>query len=182
MANIDRPRGFQPEVALYGGTGAFPIWEGAIKSNNVMVTGDVLYASAGYVRTVVTGDKGVVGICAANRNSAGGDCHVSAAVATRPNVLFWPNLPGVLFGAQCSGTFTQAKVWCGWDFEGTPGNSTGWSNEEVNEDVTTTKHCYIVGVRGNSSIGANTEVLVSFVRNKFAPHTVMSAAGILTGV
>src|SRR3990167_6697169 len=176
MPNADAAYGFRPAQVMYGGTGSFPLWEGQIKSNHVFTLGDAVYASVGYLRNAVTGDKAVVGVCAANKaESASGvvGTRVSNSVATRPKLLFWPALDGIVFSGQCSGTPTQAKVWTLQDLEGAPSNSTGRSNQEINEDATTNKNLYLIGFRGNTSIGLNSEMLFIWAKNKFSARGAM---------
>lgn len=176
MPNADAAYGFRPDMILYGGSGAIPVWEGQIKSNHVFTLGDAVYASAGYLRNAATGDKAVVGVCAANKaESASGivGTRVSNTVATRPKLLFYPAIDGIVFAGQCSGTPTQATLWKLVDIEGAAANSTGRSNQEVNEDATTNKNVYLIGFRGNTSIGVNSEVLFTWAKSKFSARGAM---------
>lgn len=176
MANADAAYGFFPDQILFGGTAAIPVWEGQVKSNHVFTLGDAVYASAGYLRNAATTDKAVVGVCAANRaQSAAGvvGTRVSNSGATRPKLLFWPALDGIVFRGQCSGTPTQAKVWTLQDLEGAAANSTGKSNQEINEDATSNKNLWLIGFSGHTSIGLNAEMLFTWAKNKFSARGAM---------
>lgn len=170
---------------LYGGTNSHLLWEVQIKSNHIFAQGDVVYASAGYARNAITGDKAIFGVVASKTyaHSAGGTVglRTSTSAATRPKMYMWPALDGYLFSAQCSGTPTQAKLYTLQDLEGAPANSTGLSNQEVNEDATSNKNVYIVAFKGNTSIGLNSEVLVSFAKNKFSARGPSATSTTLIG-
>ena len=191
MGNTNNPYGFRPDQFLYGGTGAFPVWEGKVLSNHVFTFGDAVYASAGYLRNAATSDKAIVGVCAANRvrSNAGlypsrqSNAAITKAVG-RPKMLFYPALDGVVYSGQCSGTTscTQGIVWTLRDIEGTAANSTGVSSQKVNEDAVTNKNIYVIGWRGNTSApGAYAEVLFTFAKNKFSARGIDATSTTLIG-
>jgi hypothetical protein len=178
---------------LYGGGNAFPLWEVLIKSNHTFAYGDAVYASAGYARNAVTGDKAVLGVCASRTafsvaglvglrtsTTAGS----GTAASQRPKILIWPALDGYLFTGQCSGT-TTASIGLPYhlvDIEGAAANSTGTSNQEINEDATSNKNVYVVGFKGNTSApGAYAEVLFSWAKTKFSARGNTAQSNTLIG-
>src|SRR5512146_111989 len=139
MANYDNRHGFRPITVVNGQTGVFPTWQGKLLSNHHVALGDTVFGSAGYVRNTATSDKAVLGVCAQK------DLYTSTA--TNPAILFWPAHDSIVFEAQTSGVASQTFIYKLCDIEGTVGNSTGMSIQEINEDATTNKNFYILGWR-----------------------------------
>lgn len=185
MSNTDNPRGFEPAQYLYGGTNTIPLWEVSIKSNHIFAYKDAVYASAGYARNAVTTDKAVLGVVASKTyaHSAAGTVglRTSNSASTRPKMYIWPALDGVVFTGQCSGTPTQANIWTAVDIEGAAANSTAISSQEVNEDATANKNVWLIGFKGNTSIGANAEVLFTWAKNKFSARGISATSTTLIG-
>lgn len=167
MANTDNRRGFRPYTCIGGQTGVVPTWEGVLKSYHIAAVGDALYASAGYMRNAATTDKAVLGVMACRGHTTS-----TSTAASNDDVLFWPAHDNIVFVGQTSGEFAQAKIWTLVDVEGTPGNSTGISSEEVNEDATTNKNVWVIGYdegsTTNGSVGYWTDVLFTWAKNKFS--------------
>jgi hypothetical protein len=176
MANYDGINGFRPVTCIGGLTGVMPTWQGKMRSNNIAALGDLLYASAGYVRTVVTTDKAVVGVMAQTGLQKGG---TTGSTTTPADVLFWPAHDSIIFAAQTSGVMSQTYIYKLVDHEGTAGNSTGISNQEINEDATTNKNVYILGWKDpgrkapGSSNGTWGRALVIFAKSKFQARGAM---------
>jgi hypothetical protein len=96
MANTDRIYGFAPAMNLYGGTNSHVLWEVQIKSNHLFAQGDAVYASVGYARNAVTGDKAVLGVVASKTyaHSAGGGTRIcSATTSVWPASTICPSKP-----------------------------------------------------------------------------------------
>ena len=166
MANIDNPHGFKFETCLFGGV--VPIWDGLAKSNYAWGSGDVLFASAGYIRSVETTDVAPVGIAVGYQTST--------TTATRPKVYFYPNIDGVIFSAQEDGTPTQADIWTNEDWTGAAAGNTSTSTQEI--DTTGGGTTLIrIGFKPGTSIGANSETLIQFLKSKFTGKTSNTAVG-----
>ena len=160
MANTDNAaQGFKPVQNLAGG--AIPVWAGRYRSTTDIATGNVVYATAGYIRAAATQYKEPLGIAVTPVTTA--DANTSYAF------VFWPAVDWLIFYGQCSGTFTQAKVWTQVDVEGTAGSAT--ANFEVNEDATTAKHIQIIGYDPVYSVGMYTRVYFTFTRSKFGSRS-----------
>jgi len=172
MGNTSNKRGFRPYSCIGGGTGVMPTWEGVLKSNQVAAVGDALYATAGYLygKTATT-DVGIVGVMATKGYGTSDTIGSTTTAASLDDILFWPASDNIVFVGQASGQFAQTRIWTLCDIEGTPGNSTGYSSEEVNENATTNKNVWIVGYdegsTTNGSIGYYTDVLFTWAKNKF---------------
>jgi hypothetical protein len=164
----DNPRGFSAKTNLAGGM-AMPMWEGLLLSNQGIANGDILFASAGYLRGSATTDKLPVGVAVTTN---------ATSVTTNPKILFYPAIDSIVFTGQCSGTPTQATIWTVVDYEGASGASAGVATrsiQEINEDATTNKQLNIIGLDPQSSMGANVELLFIFARSKFTAKTWDSA-------
>lgn len=175
MANTDNPRGFRPVTVLGGMTGVVPTWPGRLKSNQVAALGDALYATNGLIYGgTATTDKAIVGVMAERGHEKSGTIG-STTTAANLNVIFWPAADNIVFMGQTSGTMSQGSVWKLKDFEGAAGNSTGISNQEINEDATTNKNVYLVGINQgkNNSMGTWCEVLFTWAKNKFQARGAM---------
>lgn len=175
MANTDNPRGFRPVTCIGGMTGVMPTWEGIMKSNQIAAYGDALYASAGYLRGTATTDKAVVGVMATKGYEKSGTVGSTTTAANLDDVLFYPAHDSIIFMGQTSGAMTQAKIWTLVDIEGTNGNSTGISNQEINEDATSNKNVWLVGLNEgrNNSLGSYCEVKFVWAKTKFIPRGAM---------
>jgi hypothetical protein len=171
MKNIDNRHGFRPITIVNGQSGVFPTWPGKLKSNHHVALGDVVYGSAGYVRNAATTDKAVLGVCAQR------DLYTSSA--TTPDMLFWPAHDSIIFEAQTSGVASQTFVYKLCDVEGTVGNSTGLSSQEIDENGTTNKNFYILGWRDpglkadGSSNGTWGRMVGIFAKSKFQARGAM---------
>jgi len=166
MANIDNPNGFRPVVTLIGQ--GFPMWEGLIRSNSLVSTGDALFATAGYIVPIsaTTVDKMPLGVAVTP---------VTASVTRRVSMLFYPAVDWYIFEGQTSGAMTQAKVWTLCDIEGARGT------QEVNEDARTLSQMIIVGVTPGTSFGTWARVRFVFSKSKFTGKQGGTAAAILWG-
>jgi hypothetical protein len=96
-------------------------------------------------------------------------------------MYIWPALDGYVFAGQCSGTPTQAMIYTLVDIEGAAANSTGLSNQEVNENATSNKNVYLIGFKGNTSIGTNAEVLFTWAKTKFSARGPSAVSNTLIG-
>ena len=168
MANRDNPHGFKFHTNLLNG-GVVPIWEGLAMSNKAWGSGDVLYASAGYIRGTETADKAPVGIAIGSQ--------LSTTAATRPKVLFYPNIEGVVFSGQEDGTPTQADIWTTDDVVGAAAGGTSTSTQEIDTTGGDAVVVHRIGFHPNTSIGANSEVLFVFNKSSFTGQTSSTVIG-----
>ena len=172
MANKDNRRGFRPVTLIGGMTGVMPTWEGKMKSNQVAAYGDALYASAGYIQATATSDKAVLGVMAQKGYEKDGTV---GSTTTPADILFYPAHDSVIFMGQTSGVGSQTDVWTFADIEGANGNSTGISSQEIDEDGTTNKNVWIVGLHkgGANSAGTWRELEFVWAKTKFIPRGAM---------
>ena len=180
MANTDNPHGFRPVTCIGGMTGVMPTWQAKLKSNHIVAYGDAVYATAGYAVNSATGDKAVLGVCA--------EAGLVTSSATNPDFLFYPAHDSIVFSGQTSGAMTQAKIWTLVDIEGTAGGGADKatrpiSDQEVNEDATSNKNVYLVGLKqgGNTSLGTWTDVLFLWCKSKFQARGAMVLSTVYIG-
>ena len=147
MANRDNPHGFIAEYTLSGG--AIPVFQGAMAASLTLHKGDTLIYSSGYLTIGLAASTGIVGVCMEDQVSGAGE---------HPIISYIPVTPDVIFSAQCSGTPTQAMIGTLVDLEG------GTGVQEINEDSTAGGSVVrLLGVKPNSTLGANAEMLCQLV-------------------
>jgi len=159
MAQVANSTGFTPVLNLAVGTSAVPIWDALLKSNNLISTGDVAYASAGYVQAAQTTDKYPVGVTSTRQ---------ATSVTTNVSVGLFPAADWVVFRGQYGGTATQAHVWTAHSIAGTRGK------QEIS-DSAGGKCTWIIGKESTSSYGAYTTMYFVFSKSKFTGKTFDSA-------
>lgn len=143
MANRDNPHGFIAEYTLSGG--AIPVFQDAMAASTTLHKGDLLIYSSGYLTIALAASTAIVGMCMEDKTSGASE---------NPTISFVPATPDVIFSAQCSGTPTQAMIGTIVDIEGTTGI------QEINEDSTAGGTVVrLLGVKPNSTLGANAEML-----------------------
>lgn len=147
MANIDNPSGFEFYRAE-AGHAEFDY--GAATSGITIKQGDLLTDDgAGRLRLWTATDSTVVGVSQVPLTSATAD----------DEILYIKAKPGVMFAAQCSGTYAIALRDTTVDVEGTTGIM------EVNEDAVANPVFTIRGETGeynSDAIGAHTRVFGEF--------------------
>ena len=154
MANVDNPRGFEWVSNLYGGTGGPQVLKLKTANTQTIAAGDAVILASGYVSIALSDSDTILGVAAsAVTSSSEGD-----------DIWVIPAMPGYLFRAQCSGTLSQALLLGPADIEGATGVM------EVNEDANVEDVLQIVDLDRSerNSIGANSDVIVRFIRSEFA--------------
>jgi hypothetical protein len=159
MAQVAHSGGIFPVMNLAVGNSAVPIWDALLTSNVLVSTGDVVYATAGYVTSAETTDKYPVGVTATRQ---------AASTTTFVSVGLYPAADWVVFKAQYGGTATQASIWTAHSFAGTRGK------HEVS-DGAGGKCTWIIAKESTSSFGAYTDVYFLFLKSKFTGKTFDSA-------
>ena len=155
-ANVDTPRGFQ--IVGADGNAIKDVCE--VADNQTINPGDALIISSGKLAIALSNSGEIHGVAAAR---------IVTTTATALDVIpFYPAVPQNRFRAQCSGTFTQAKVGTEVDIEGTTGIM------EVNEDANTEKVFLVQNYTRSlqNSIGANTEVVGIFSKSSYCKQGV----------
>ena len=146
MANRDNPHGFIAEYTLSGG--AFPVFHGKMAASLSLKKGDTLIFSSGYLTLGLASSTAIAGICMEDKTSSAGEY---------PTISYTPVTPDVIFSAQCSGTATQAMIGTIVDIEGASGV------QEINENATAVGVVRLLGVKPNSVLGLNVEMLCQLV-------------------
>ena len=168
MANRDNPHGFKFHTNLLGG-GVVPIWQGLARSNSAWGSGDMLFASTGYIQSAITTGSAPVGIAVGATTSTLSRAH--------PKVLFYPNLQGVVFSGQEDGTPTQADIWTTDAVTGSAAGGTSTSTQEIDTTGGVATRVHRIGFHPNTSIGANSEVLFVFNKSSFTGQTSSTVIG-----
>lgn len=153
MANVDNPNGFSCVMTLSGGAPTRLSYTTAASQS--IKKGDAV--SLSLATSLVTLANSVTprlfGVAAHDVTTTAAD--------ERYPLLVYPFDSNNVFEAQCSGTFSLARIGSSVDIEGTTGI------QEVNEDATVEQVLRIIGYNPLSEIGANARVWVTGARSQF---------------